>query len=171
LDNLPGKRHLQPLHGVLHPTSGMRFGRRSVFWFLSRSPQCFYYPFQLRDSVMGPTQISLTVFTVQMAMKYRLGSVISQLDQGYKIRNALLVSPVVGIVVSAQPIAVLPPSVALHMSTRISCSTRKKMTTIISTMTKRKKTLPVLPYQGNARKRLRTRRWVVSQTGMTFGPR
>jgi len=57
-------------------------------------------PIQLRDSVMGPTQTSLTVFTVQMAMKYRLGSVVSQLDQGYKIHNALLVSPIISAIFS-----------------------------------------------------------------------
>jgi len=135
------------------------------------SPQCFYYPFQLRDSVMGPTQTSLTIFTVQMAMKYRLGSVISQLDQGYKIHNALLVSPVVGTVVSTQNITVLPPSVALRTSTRISYSTRKRTMMRISTMMKRTKTHPAPLNQRNARKRLPTRRWVVSLTGMTFGPR
>ena len=54
--------------------------------------QSYTCHFQLRDSVIGPTQTLLTIFTVQMAMKYRLGSVISQMDQGYKIHNALLVS-------------------------------------------------------------------------------
>ena len=118
---------------------------------------------------MGSSKTSLTIFTVQMAMKYRLGSVISQLDQGHKIHNALLVSFII-LIPPSQTIKFLSPSVVLHMNTRVSFSTRMKMMTRKMMISMKMKNHLAPLNQRNVRKKV-FGRWVVSQTETISGLR
>jgi len=47
---------------------------------------------QIRDSIIGPTACSLATFTYHTANKYRRGAFEEDLNFGYTIHNALLVS-------------------------------------------------------------------------------